>query len=118
MSFGSQLVALREARGWSRNRLQQKTGIAYSYLRAIENDEWLPGREHVEKLVKALGPEAGHLMAERDRVEYGRIGLDPDSTVLLKEISDDLTDADRRELASLQRKIKERQERRSKRTGR
>ncbi|HVD40212.1 MAG TPA: helix-turn-helix transcriptional regulator [Solirubrobacterales bacterium] len=112
-TFGAKLVALREARGWSRNRLHQQSGVAYSYLAAVEADEWLPGRDRLEQIVKALGPDASYLLDERDRLEYERMGLDPDSTVLLKDISDDMTDRDRRDLLAIQQRIKDRQRRRS-----
>lgn len=111
-SLGQQLVALREAKGWSRNRLHQKSGVAFSYLTAIENDEWLPGKDNLERIVEALGPEAQSLLRERERVEYERLGLDPDTSLALREISDDMTDRDRGELLAVQRRIRQRQRQR------
>jgi transcriptional regulator with XRE-family HTH domain len=111
-SLGQQLVALREAKGWSRNRLHQKSGVAFSYLTAIEKDEWLPGKDNLKRIVKALGPEAGSLLEERERLEYERLGLDPDTSLALREISDDLTDRDRDELLAVQHRIRQRQQHR------
>ena len=112
-SFGQQLVELREARGWSRNRLHMETGLGLSYLHGIETDQWLPGPDKLVRIVDAIGgSEAARLLAERDRIEFDRMGLDPDATLMMKEISGQMTDRDRREILDLQQRIRDRQRRR------
>jgi transcriptional regulator with XRE-family HTH domain len=108
-SFGSRIVALREARGWSRNRLHIEAGLSYSYLHGVETGEWLPGRENLLKIVDAIGPQAEPLLEERDRLEYERMGLDPDATLLLKEL-EDLSQGERKQFLSLYRRIKKQRE--------
>jgi len=113
-TFGEKIVTLREEKGWSRNRLHQETGLALSYLHGVETDQWLPGRENLEKIVDKLGPAATDLLDERDRIDYQRMGLDADSTLLLKDISPNMSENDRRDLLELQQRIKQRQQRRGK----
>lgn len=117
-SFGKKLIEIREARGWSRNRLHIESGLGLSYLHGIETDEWLPGPDKVQVIVAALGEPARSLLAERDRIEYERMGLDPDATLMMKEISDQMSETDRTELLGLQQRIKSRQQRRGRTRGR
>lgn len=116
MDYGRYLVELRESYGCSRRRLNERTGISLSYLHEIEKGDYLPGHENLRRIARALvedeaGAErlAAEMIAERDRVEYQRMGLDPDVTLLAKEVGE-LSDEERKRFTRLYQRIKRERE--------
>ena len=53
--IGDHIRELREAKGWSINKLAREAGIAYSYLRSVELNEINPTVEKVEYICNTLG---------------------------------------------------------------
>jgi transcriptional regulator with XRE-family HTH domain len=105
MSFGEYLVALREERGVSRRKLNERTGLSLSYLHEVERGDYLPGPKNLRKIAKALGTSADDLIRERDRIEFERMGLDSEATLLLKEMGE-LSDDERERITRLYRRIR------------
>lgn len=59
---------LREAKGWSQQRLSQKAGIRRATLSAIENNQTTGvDFETLEKLAEALGCDPGYLIVKKRR---------------------------------------------------
>lgn len=86
MSFGQYLVACREERGISRRKLNELSGLSLSYLHEIETGQYLPGPDNLKKIAKALRIDEEALLRERDMVELGRMGLDPEAALQLKQL--------------------------------
>lgn len=105
MDFGQHLIKLRKDRAIGRRKLAELTGLSLSYLHEVETSEYLPGHENLRKIAKALDIDEDGLLAERDRIEYERMGLDPDATVQLKEMGD-LSERERERLVRLIQKLK------------
>jgi len=93
MSLGSNLQALREERGWSRQRLSDELGgFSTSYLHYVEHDEVLPSAEKLTEIVKALGGDPAPLVRERNELELTRLGHDARTTVFFEERFGTLTE--------------------------
>jgi transcriptional regulator with XRE-family HTH domain len=105
LTFGDYLISIREERDVSRRKLNELTGLSLSYLHEIETDRYLPGPDNLRKIAKALRFDVDELLRARDRIEFERMGLDPDATLMLKEMGE-LTDDERRRLVRLYRRIK------------
>jgi transcriptional regulator with XRE-family HTH domain len=104
MAFGRYLVELREKHGVSRRRLNEMTGLSLSYLHEIEKGNYLPGPENLRKIAVALGEDPEQLLRERDRVQFERLGLDPELSLLLKEAGE-LSDDERSTLLRTYRNV-------------
>lgn len=55
MSVGNRLEKLREAKGWTVNKLSNMAGLSQSFVRDIELNEKQPTVESLEYLCDALG---------------------------------------------------------------
>lgn len=106
MSFGDELIQVRESRGIGRKRLAELARLSLSYLHYIENDRVLPGHDNLRKIARAINGvskdkvSADDLIRERDRVELERMGLrgnKADLTLLLRE-SGPLSDEAKRKI--------------------
>lgn len=55
MDISSRLIALREARKMSKNQLAQKSGLAQSFISAIEAGKKQPTVDSLSRICRALG---------------------------------------------------------------
>jgi transcriptional regulator with XRE-family HTH domain len=95
-TIGSDLQALREERGWSRQRLSEELGgFSTSYLHYVEHDEVLPSAEKLTEIVKALGGDPAQFVRRRNELELERLGHDARTTVLFEEKFGRLTGEER-----------------------
>lgn len=62
MRFGSQLVKLRKARGWSQEQLALESGLARSYLGGVERGQRNIALINICKLADALEIEPFELL--------------------------------------------------------
>lgn len=93
MNIGERLKALRKARGLSRNRLAQMSGVSQSYLSDIEAGKKNPTVEVLNRLCKALEISLVEFFEET------RKELHPDAARLAK-IAEKLPPEERRALLS------------------
>jgi transcriptional regulator with XRE-family HTH domain len=54
-TFASNLIALRQAQGWSRQELADRAGINHSAIHRLEKGERQPSLPTILKLASALG---------------------------------------------------------------
>jgi transcriptional regulator with XRE-family HTH domain len=59
--FAASLKQLREARGWSQERVAHESGLNPSHVAKIERTEREPGVRAISKLSKGLGVSASEL---------------------------------------------------------
>jgi transcriptional regulator with XRE-family HTH domain len=55
IAFGDRLRRLREARGWSQERLSETAGLHFTYISQIERGARSPGLNVLARLAEALG---------------------------------------------------------------
>jgi len=55
MEIGARIISLREARGWTTNRLANQCGLSQSFLRAVEQGEKGISVESLTLVCQALG---------------------------------------------------------------
>lgn len=63
-SIGRFFYRLRMARGWSLEALAEKSGLAKSYLWAIERDKYSPTIDRLDQLCQAFGLRAGDVLVQ------------------------------------------------------
>lgn len=87
MSLGEQLAELRNKKGWSLGKLGQATGISIGYIHRIERGEAFPRREKFAAIALSLDAErAPELLAERDQIEFVRIGFTGEEAEVLARL--------------------------------
>ena len=92
MEIGKRIIALREAKGWSTNRLANQCGLSQSFLRSVELGEKGISVESLSLLCDALG------ISLKTFFNVPSQGDTPDE-VLLRQL-DQLTPAQRASLSA------------------
>lgn len=67
--IGKNITKLREERGWSRYRLAVNSGVSFSYINALEENEHSPSIEVLDKIAFGLGVELFQLIEIVDEGE-------------------------------------------------
>lgn len=65
--FGQRLRELRNARGWSQERLAEEAGITLNYVGNLERGEQGPSLHVLLRLARAFGLSAAELLVDFDR---------------------------------------------------
>ena len=60
--LGKRLASIRKKRGWTQERLAEKTNLANNYISNIENNRSIPSLETLVKLCEALGVTPNDLL--------------------------------------------------------
>jgi transcriptional regulator with XRE-family HTH domain len=55
MDIPSKIIALREAAGWSKNKLAKEAGISQAYVSQLESGQKQPGIDVLSRICSALG---------------------------------------------------------------
>lgn len=63
VAFGGRLRSLRQARGWSQERLAQAVGLDRSYVGGVERGERNVSLENISKFARGLGVKPSELLA-------------------------------------------------------
>lgn len=82
MSFGSNLIALRESRNVTRKELAEQLGIPYTTLRNYENDKREPGHQFLVSVADLFGISVDELVG-RDPYKNENPAPSPKEAVLL-----------------------------------
>ena len=62
--FGAILRQLREQRGWTRQKLAQRAGLAPTYIGVLESGGNVPTISTVLELIEVLGGDIGEIMRQ------------------------------------------------------
>ncbi|HEV7856012.1 MAG TPA: helix-turn-helix transcriptional regulator [Herminiimonas sp.] len=68
ISFGLTIRQLREAQGWSQERLAEKAQLNRSYVGEVERGKVIPSIITLDKLASALGLKISDLLAHCERL--------------------------------------------------
>ncbi len=68
MIIGDRLRALREAKHWSQNELQKRSGFARTYISGVENGHMTPSVKSLEKWARALKVPLYELLYEGEKL--------------------------------------------------
>jgi transcriptional regulator with XRE-family HTH domain len=113
MIFGKKLRKLREAKGITQQQLAEKLGfVSNSYVSEVESGKFIPSKEKLKKIAKALGVpfrELNDLLME-SRLE--QLGIkEPELISLFRDIPS-LPKKDKRAIINAYLSIKERRQKR------
>jgi XRE family transcriptional regulator, regulator of sulfur utilization len=64
---GDELVARREANGWTRERLAELAGLAVNTVEMVERGDGNPGLETLQRLSRAMRLSVGELLTASER---------------------------------------------------
>jgi transcriptional regulator with XRE-family HTH domain len=111
MIFGKKLRKLREARRITQQELAEKLGfVSNSYVSEVESGKFIPSREKLRKIAKALGvpfKELNDLLMESKLEQLGI--KEPELISLFRDIPS-LPEKDKRAIINAYLKIKERRQ--------
>lgn len=68
------LVAFRKAKGWSQQKLSEKSGVSQTYISELEADKKHPTVFIVQKLASALDVTLSELLNEKSQSPNLRVG--------------------------------------------
>lgn len=88
MTFGDRLRELREERGLSQREVHRRSGLSMSYIYYVEKGRVTPGDDNLKRFAKALGVRQKDLFEDLQKARFAQQGVDPDASVLLKELGD------------------------------
>ena len=72
-TLARRVAELRQERGWSVERLGERTGLTTSHIRSIESGGCVPGPIALKRLGRALGADVDVLMAIREQDDRRRL---------------------------------------------
>jgi len=114
MSFGHKLRKLREEKGLTQQQLAEKLGyVTNSYISDVESDRFIPSREKLRKIAKALRvsfKELNSLLMESKLEELGI--KEPELLELFRDIPD-FPEKDKRAIINAYLKIKAKRKKKS-----
>jgi transcriptional regulator with XRE-family HTH domain len=92
MDIGGRLRELRQAKGFSQDDIEKRTGIKHSYISRVENGHAIPSLETLERFARGLNVElyqlffVGHAEPEAPQVatETPAPSLPPEEDALLR----------------------------------
>ena len=68
---GARVRYLREARGWTQERLAQEAGVSKSFISEVEHDRRNPSAEKLLEIANVLGASLDFIMKGEGRTEEG-----------------------------------------------
>jgi len=111
MNFGRKLRRLREGKGLTQQELAEKLGyVTNSYISDVESGRFIPSREKLKKIAKALRvpfKELNNLLMESKLEELGI--KEPELLELFRDIPD-LPEKDKKAIINAYLKVKERKQ--------
>ena len=66
MDVGDQLKRIRELKGLSQGKIEERTGMYRCYISRVENGHTVPSLETLEKFARALGMPLYQILYEKD----------------------------------------------------
>lgn len=70
-SIGARIKYLREARGWTQERLAEEAGVSKSFVSEVEHDRRNPSAEKLLEIATVLGASLDFIMKGEGRTEEG-----------------------------------------------
>jgi transcriptional regulator with XRE-family HTH domain len=70
-TIGTRVRYLREARGWTQERLAQEAGLSKSFVSEVEHDRRNPSAEKLLEIANVLGASLDFIMKGEGRTEEG-----------------------------------------------
>ncbi|MDI6856609.1 MAG: helix-turn-helix transcriptional regulator [Candidatus Thermoplasmatota archaeon] len=114
MTFGKKLRKLREAKGLTQQQLAEKLGyVTNSYVSDVESGRFIPSKEKLRKIAKALGVPFRQLDGLLMESKLEQLGIKEAELISLFKDIPSLPEKDKRAIINAYLSIKERKKKKS-----